>query len=163
MDRIIGPLNKPLKIWWEDFEDFVDVKDAIDSGFGKPFNEEQIRQYVLVTRDDYPSHTNRRYMVGLGFSDICVPTHLLTGRLEGILKENGIIYMGRWNIGYDVRIMNPVFPGQRLRVVDEVEKVRRKFPKTPKAGLVILNRKAINEDGDLVVTVRNNYIVDWKC
>jgi itaconyl-CoA hydratase len=140
------------------FEDFA-VGDLYRCRFGRTVTEADNIQFTLLTNNTNQIHFNRDYGQRSGF-DGCLVNSLLTisivtGMSVPDVSENGIA-LG-WT---DIRLPNPVYPGDTLYSETEVTELRESQSR-PEQGICTVKTRGYNQKGALVVEMQRTILV-WK-
>ena len=149
-----------LRTGWQGrfFEDFA-VGDLYRCRFGRTVTEADNIQFTLLTNNTNQIHFNRDYGERSGF-DGCLVNSLLTisivtGMSVPDVSENGVA-LG-WT---DIRLPNPVYPGDTLYSETEVLEARESNSR-PEQGIVTVKTRGYNQKGVLVVEMQRTILV-WK-
>ena len=139
-------------------EDFA-VGDIYRCRFGRTVSEAGNTQFTLLTSNTNQIHFNADYADKAGFGGILVNSLLtisiVTGMSVADVSENGIA-LG-WS---DIRLPNPVHPGDTLYSESEVVEVRESKSR-PQQGVVTVKTRGFNQRGDTVVEMQRSILV-WK-
>jgi len=139
-------------------EDFT-VGDVYRCRFGRTISEAENTQFTLLTNNTNQIHFNADYAEKAGFGGILVNSLLtlsiVTGMSVADVSENGVA-LG-WS---DIRLPNPVHPGDTLYSESEVIEVRESRSR-PQQGIVTVRTRGLNQRGDTVLEMQRSILV-WK-
>jgi itaconyl-CoA hydratase len=149
-----------VKAGWEGrfFEDF-EVGDVYRCRYGRTVTEEDNIQFTLLTNNTNQIHFNRDYGARTEFGTTLVNSALTLAIVAGMgvmdVSENGFA------LGWDeIKLPHPVFPGDTLYSESEVLE-RRESASRPTQGIVKVETRGYNQDGELVIQYRRSVMV-WK-
>ena len=145
---------------WEGrfLEDFA-AGEVYRCRYGRTVTEADNIQFTLLTNNTNQIHFNRDYGERSGF-DGCLVNSLLTlsivtGMSVPDVSENGVA------LGWDeIRLPNPVHPGDTLYSETEVIEVRESNSR-PAQGIVTVRTRGYNQRGETVVKMQRSILV-WK-
>ncbi len=139
----------------EDFE----VGDVYRCRFGRTVTETENIQFTLLTNNTNQIHFNADYGERSGFGGCLVNSLLTISIVTGMsvpdVSENGVA-LG-WN---EIRLPNPVHPGDTLYSETEVINVRESQSR-PEQGIVTVATRGYNQRGETVVEMQRTIMV-WK-
>jgi len=145
---------------WEGrfFEDFQ-VGDVYRCRYGRTVTEADNIQFTLLTNNSNQIHFNREYGKRTPFGDWLVNSTLtlaiVTGMGTADLSENGFA------LGWDeVRLPNPLFPGDTLYTDSEVLEARPSKSR-PEQGIVTVRTRGYNQHGKVVIDFKRSMMI-WK-
>jgi len=145
---------------WEGrfFEDFQ-VGDVYRCRYGRTVTEADNIQFTLLTNNSNQIHFNREYGKRTPFGDCLVNSTLtlaiVTGMGTADLSENGFA------LGWDeVRLPNPLFPGDTLYTDSEVLEARPSKSR-PEQGIVTVRTRGYNQHGKVVIDFKRSMMI-WK-
>jgi itaconyl-CoA hydratase len=140
------------------FEDFT-VGDLYRCRFGRTVTEADNIQFTLLTNNANQIHFNRDYGERSGFEGLLVNSLLTISIVTGMsvpdVSENGVA-LG-WT---DIRLPNPVYPGDTLYSETEVLALRESQSR-PEQGIVTVKTRGYNQKGVPVVEMQRTILV-WK-
>jgi itaconyl-CoA hydratase len=149
-----------IKAGWEGrfFEDF-EVGDVYRCRYGRTVTEEDNIQFTLLTNNTNQIHFNRDYGARTEFGSTLVNSALTLAIVAGMgvmdVSENGFA------LGWDeITLPHPVFPGDTLYSESEVVEKRESVSR-PTQGIVKVESRGYNQDGELVIQYRRSVMV-WK-
>ncbi len=149
-----------LRPGWEGrfFEDFA-VGDVYRCPYGRTISEADNTQFTLLTNNLNQVHFNREYAKRTEFGEILVNSLLTLAIVVGMgvpdVSQNGIA------LGWDeIRLPNPVFPGDTLYSESEVLQARESKSR-PQAGIVKVRTRGFNQRGRVVIEFVRSVMV-WK-
>jgi len=139
----------------EDFE----AGEVYRCRFGRTVTEAENIQFTLLTNNTNQIHYNRDYGEKSGFGGCLVNSLLtiaiVTGMSVADVSENGVA------LGWDeIRLPNPVYPGDTLYSETEVIEVRESNSR-PAQGIVTVRTRGYNQRGETVVEMQRSILV-WK-
>jgi itaconyl-CoA hydratase len=147
-----------IKTGWEGrfFEDFC-AGDIYRCRYGRTVTEADNIQFTLLTNNTNQIHFNRDYGHRSEFGNTLVNSALTLAIVAGMgvadLSEHGFA------LGWDeVRLPNPVFPGDTLYSETEVLDTRESRSRTTQ-GIVKVETRGYNQHGDLVIRSRRSVMV----
>lgn len=133
--------------------------DVYRCRFGRTVSEADNTQFTLLTNNSNQVHFNADYADRAGFGGILVNSLLTLSIVTGMsvpdVSENGIA-LG-WS---DIRLPNPVHPGDTLYSESEVLEVRESMSR-PEQGIVTVKTRGLNQRGEVVVEMVRSVLV-WK-
>ena len=139
-------------------EDFT-AGDVYRCRYGRTVTATENTQFTLLTNNTNQIHFNADYAEKAGFGGILVNSLLtisiVTGMSVADVSENGIA-LG-WS---DIRLPNPVHPGDTLYSESEVLEVRESMSR-PQQGIVTVRTRGLNQRGETVVEMQRSVLV-WK-
>lgn len=140
------------------FEDF-NIGDVYRCRFGRTVTEADNIAFTLLTNNTNQIHFNRDYGEKSEFGDCLVNSILTVAIVTGMsvpdVSENG------FNLGWsDIRLPNPVFPGDTLYSETEVLEIRESKSR-PTQGVVSVKTRGYNQKGTLVMESQRSVMV-WK-
>jgi itaconyl-CoA hydratase len=139
-------------------EDFA-TGEVYRCRFGRTVTETENIQFTLLTNNTNQIHYNRDYGVKSGFGGCLVNSLLTISIVTGMsvpdVSENGVA------LGWDeIRLPNPVYPGDTLYSETEVVEVRESKSR-PAQGIVTVRTRGYNQRGETVVEMQRSILV-WK-
>lgn len=140
------------------FEDF-EVGDIYRCRYGRTVTEADNVQFTLLTNNTNQIHFNRDYGERTPFGQCLVNSALTLAIVAGMgvseISENGFA------LGWEeIRLPNPVFPGDTLYSESEVLD-RRESRSRPVQGIVRVETRGYKQDGTLVIHYIRSVMV-WK-
>jgi len=139
------------------YEDFA-VGDVHKHWPGKTIFESDNNLFCLLTMNHHPVHLDEHYCKGQVHGKILVCGPLIISLVVGMSVAD-ISGMAIANLGYE-RIAHdgPVFVGDTLYAQTEILGKRESKSK-PDRGIVHVETKAFNQDGELVLTLRRHVLM----
>jgi itaconyl-CoA hydratase len=145
---------------WEGryLEDFA-VGDVYRCRYGRTVTESDNITFTLLTNNTNQIHFNREYAKRTEWGRCLVNSALTLAIVAGMgvadVSENGFA------LGWDeIQLPHPVFAGDTLYSESEVLEVRPSRSR-PTQGVVKVETRGYNQDGDLVIRYRRSVMV-WK-
>jgi itaconyl-CoA hydratase len=140
------------------FDDFA-VGDVYRCRYGRTVSEAENILFTLQTNNTNQIHFNREYGARTPYRQCLVNSTLTLAIVTGMgvsdISENGIA------LGWDeVRLPNPLFPGDTLYSESKVISVRESRSH-PDRGIVTLATRGYNQHGDVVIQFKRTVMV-WK-
>jgi itaconyl-CoA hydratase len=139
-------------------EDFK-VGDVYRCRYGRTVTDTENTQFTLLTNNTNQVHFNTDYAARAGFGGILVNSlftvSIVVGMSVADVSENGVA-LG-WS---EIRLPNPVHPGDTLYSESEVVEVRESKSR-PRQGIVTVKTRGLNQRGDVVVELQRAILV-WK-
>jgi itaconyl-CoA hydratase len=140
------------------FEDFT-VGDVFRCRYGRTVTESDNVSFTLLTNNTNQIHFNNDYAARTPFGRCLVNSTLTLAIVTGMgvedISENGFA------LGWDeVRMPNPLFPGDTLYSESEVLEVRESRS-NPTQGIVTVSTRGYNQDGTVVMQFKRTVMV-WK-
>ena len=149
-----------LKPGWEGrfYEDF-EVGDIYRCRYGRTVTEADNTQFTLLTNNTNQIHFNRDYAARTEWKQPLVNSALTLSIVAGMgvadVSENGFA------LGWDeITLPHPVFAGDTLYSESEVIETRESRSR-PEQGIVKVETRGYNQNGDLVIRYRRSVMV-WK-
>lgn len=140
------------------FEDFT-VGDVFRCRFGRTVSEADNVMFTLLTNNTNQIHFNTEYAKSTSFGKCLINSTLTLAIVTGMgvedISENGIA-LG-WD---DVRLPNPLFPGDTLYTESEVIDVRDSRSH-PDQGVVTVRTFGYRQDGACVIRFLRSVLV-WR-
>jgi len=147
-----------IKPGWQGrfFEDF-EVGDVYRCRYGRTVTEADNIQFTLLTNNTNQIHFNRDYGERSEFGNTLVNSALTLSIVAGMgvadLSEHGFA------LGWDeVKLPNPVFPGDTLYSETEVLELRESRSRSAQ-GIVRVETRGYNQHGDQVIRYRRSVMV----
>jgi itaconyl-CoA hydratase len=140
------------------FEDFA-VGDVYRCRYGRTLTESDNIAFTLLTNNTNQIHFNNDYGARTPFGRCLVNSTLTLAVATGMgvedISENGFA------LGWDeVRMPNPLFPGDTLYSESEVLDVRESRS-NPTQGIVTVRTRGYKQDGTVVIRFKRSVMV-WK-
>jgi itaconyl-CoA hydratase len=140
------------------FEDFT-VGDVFRCRYGRTVTESDNVTFTLLTNNTNQIHFNNDYAARTPFGRCLVNSTLTLAIVTGMgvedISENGFA------LGWDeVRMPNPLFPGDTLYSESEVLEARESRS-NPTQGIVTVSTRGYNQDGTVVMQFKRTVMV-WK-
>lgn len=145
--------------WQGRFLEDFHAGDVYRCRFGRTVTEADNIAFTLLTNNTNQIHYNRDYGEKSEFGNCLVNSILTVAIVTGMsvpdVSENG------FNLGWsDIRLPNPVFPGDTLYSETEVLEVRESASR-PAQGIVKVKTRGYNQKGVLVMESQRSIMV-WK-
>ena len=145
--------------WQGRFLEDFNVGDVYRCRFGRTVTEYDNIAFTLLTNNTNQIHFNRDYGEKSEFGNCLVNSILTVAIVTGMsvpdISENG------FNLGWsDIRLPNPVFPGDTLYSETEVLDVRESNSR-PTSGILSVKTRGYNQKGVLVMESQRSVMV-WK-
>lgn len=142
--------------YYEDFE----AGDVYQSPLGRTISEADNTWFTLLTMNANQVHFNADYASRTPFGKVLVNSGFTIGLVLGMsvaeTSQNAIA-----NLGMDeIRLTHPVYIGDTLYVESRVLS-KRESGSRPYAGIVDVQTRGLNQDGDVVLSYRRSFMV-WK-
>ena len=145
---------------WEGryFEDFA-VGDVYRCRYGRTVTESDNISFTLLTNNTNQIHFNREYGKRTEWGRCLINSALTLAIVAGMgvadVSENGFA------LGWDeIQLPHPLFAGDTLYSESEVLEVRPSRSR-PTQGVVKVETRGYNQNGDLVIRYRRSVMV-WK-
>jgi itaconyl-CoA hydratase len=140
------------------FEDF-EIGDIYRCRYGRTVTEADNTQFTLLTNNTNQIHFNRDYASRTEWGQPLVNSALTLSIIAGMgvadVSENGIA------LGWDeITLPHPVFAGDTLYSESEVIETRASKSR-PEQGIVKVETRGYNQDGELVIRYRRSVMV-WR-
>jgi acyl dehydratase len=140
------------------FEDFR-AGDVYRCRYGRTVTEADNMMFTLLTNNTNQIHFNREYGARTPFGKCLVNSTLTLAIVTGMgvedISENGFA-LG-WD---DVRMPNPLFPGDTLFTESEVIDIRESRSR-PDQGVVTVSTRGYDQRGKVVIEFKRTVMV-WK-
>ena len=145
------------------FEDLLAIKET-KSKLETPLSifrvgRDIVKGYIDLTLDNHPSHSDQRYNIRKGYTDIFIPGFLIPGLSEGFFKKH-YEYMVHMNRGFRAKFLRPLFPDDMIKVIDEI--VEAEFDSrltVDNSNPVKILRSIINQKDELVSVLQLDYLI----
>ena len=151
------------KLYFEDLETLKASKATLETPLSpSPITVSCIQEYIEITSDHHASHSDSRYNLRFGYMDIFVPGFLMPGLAEGFFRRYHE-YALHMNRGFSAKPIIPLYPGNHIRVVDEILQTKS-HPRlvVDNSSPVSIRRKVFNENQDLVYILELDYLVSRR-
>jgi itaconyl-CoA hydratase len=151
-------VSEPITRGGRFFEDFS-VGDVYRCRYGRTVTESDNVSFTLLTNNTNQIHFNNDYAARTPFGRCLVNSTLTLAIVTGMgvedTSENGFA------LGWDeVRMPNPLFPGDTLYSESEVLEVRESRS-NPTQGVVTVSTRGYKQDGTVVMQFKRTIMV-WK-
>jgi acyl dehydratase len=151
-------VSEPITRSGQFFEDFT-VGDVYRCRYGRTVTENDNVTFTLLTNNTNQIHFNNDYAARTPFGRALINSTLTLAIVTGMgvedISENGFA------LGWDeVRMPNPLFPGETLYTESEVLEVRESRS-NPTQGIVTVSTRGYNQDGTVVIRFKRTVMV-WK-
>ena len=145
--------------WQGRFLEDFQVGDVYRCRFGRTVTEYDNISFTLLTNNTNQIHFNRDYGEKSEFGNCLINSILTVAIVTGMsvpdISENG------FNLGWsDIRLPNPVFPGDTLYSETEVLDVRESNSR-PTQGVLTVKTRGYNQKGTLIMESQRSVMV-WK-
>ncbi|MGS0897194.1 MaoC family dehydratase [Burkholderia stagnalis] len=125
---------------------------------GITITESQILAFAGLTGDFMPHHTDEKFATALGFRGRLAHGLLVLGLVDG-LKNRSMIHFDvvaalNWE---SWRFAGPVYVGDRIDA--QITIVGKRLAKSGTRGIVTLEIKAMNQNGEVVQEGRNQLMI----
>ncbi len=162
-------VNVPVKkrtlelIYFEDLENLLKEEISLQTPFSsdKFLTDNLVKEFVTITDDDAPSHTNIYYNKVKGRKDIFIPAYLIPGISEGYFRQYHK-YATDIIRSYSIKLLRPLFPGDRIRIADRVIEVNNKIITKGNTSPVTIERRIENQYGLLTSSLEIYYLINRK-
>jgi itaconyl-CoA hydratase len=147
------------KGWEGRFFDDFQIGDIYRCRYGRTVTEADNIQFTLLTNNTNQIHFNREYAKATEWGRPLVNSALTLAIVAGMgvsdLSENGFA------LGWDeIRLPNPLFPGDTLYSESEVLEKRSSRSK-PDRGIIKVKTRGYNQNGLIVIEYTRSIMV-WK-
>lgn len=149
-----------VKPGWEGrfLEDF-EVGDIYEVSYGRTVTEADNIQFTLLTNNSNQIHFNREYGAQTEWGNTLVNSALTLSVVAGMSVAD-VSYNG-FALGWDeIKLPNPVFPGDTLYSSSEVLEVRESKSR-PEQGVVKVRTTGRKQDGTTVIVYVRSIMI-WK-
>ena len=152
-------MAKEIIAGWEGrfFEDF-EIGHLYRSRFGHTVTEADNALFTQLTHNTNPLHFDAEYAGRTKWGKILVNSTFTLALTVGMsvpdVSENALANLG-WE---EVKLTHPVFVGDTLYCETEVLE-KRPSRSHPDAGIVKVRSRAVNQDGEVVLTLVRNIMV----
>jgi acyl dehydratase len=140
--------------YYEDFE----VGDVYQHTLGRTISEADNTWFTLLTMNTNPMHFNAHYAEKSPFGRLLVNSGLTVALVLGMTvsetSQNAVANLG-WT---DIVLSHPVFVGDTLYAESRVLE-KRESASRPYAGIVGVQTRGLNQDGDVVMTYKRSFMV----
>ncbi len=143
------------------FHDF-EVGEVIHHHWGRTITEADAISFCHLTLAYNPLYFNREYAQALGHKDIVVNPQLVFNVILGLSVEVCSEGLGGPFLGvYDLKYVEPVYPGDTLTAVSETLSMRES-ESTEGRGIITWFNEGFNQHGDKVIEYRRSNLAIWK-
>jgi itaconyl-CoA hydratase len=140
--------------YYEDFE----IGAVYQHGLGRTISEADNTWFTLLTMNTNQAHFNASYAARSPFGRLIVNSGLTLAIVLGLsvadTSQNAFANLG-WT---DIRLPHPVFVGDTLFAESRVLEMRESASR-PYAGIVGVQTRGLNQDGDVVMTFRRSFMI----
>lgn len=140
--------------YYEDFE----VGDVYRHPLGRTISEADNSWFTLLTMNTNQNHFNAHYAARSTFGRLLVNSGLSVAMVLGMsvtdTSQNAVVNLG-WT---DIKLTHPVFVGDTLYAESRVLE-KRESKSRPYSGIVAVQTRGLNQDGDVVMTFRRSFMV----
>ena len=149
-----GRYRESFGRYLEDFE----VGDVYEHRPGSTISEADNTWFTLLTMNQHPIHIDAEYAKHTEFGKPIVNSALTLSIVVG-MSVSDVSQKAIANLGWtDIRMPKPVFPGDTLYAETEVLS-KRESKSRPTQGIVMVETRAHNQDGDLVMEFKRSVLV----
>ena len=142
------------------YEDFT-VGDVYHHLPGRTISQHDNAWFTLLTMNTHPLHFDEEYAAETEFGRPLVASPLTVAIIVGMsvsdVSEAAIANLG-WK---EIKLTNPVFPGDTLYAKSEVIEVRESKSR-PNAGIVSISTIGTNQDGVIVCEFERSMLIPKK-
>ncbi len=143
------------------YHDFV-VGEEIHHHWGRTITEADSVQFSHLTLSYNPLYTNREYAKAHGHPDIVVNPLLVFNVILGLSVEVCSEGLGGPFLGvYDLKFLEPVYPGDTLTAVSRTE-AKRESKSSEGRGVVTWFNEGFNQHGHKVIEFRRSNLAIWR-
>ena len=139
------------------YEDFA-VGDVYQHALGRTISEADNTWFTLLTMNTNQVHFNAHYAGRSTFGRLLVNSGLTVAMVLGIsvadTSQNAIANLG-WT---DISLPHPVYVGDTLYAESRVLE-KRESASRPYAGILGIQTRGLNQEGDVVVVFRRSFMV----
>lgn len=138
------------------FEEFA-VEEEIQHWPGKTVSESDNNLFCLLTMNHHPVHLDAKYASETCHGRLLVVGTYVISLIVGMSVKD-ISGSAIANLGYDeIRHLRPVFIGDTLYATSKV--IEKRECSKHDRGLVTIETKAHNQEGDIVLSLRRTILV----
>ena len=139
------------------FEDFI-VGDVYHHLPGKTLSQQENSWFTLLTMNTHPLHFDEEYAAETEFGKPLIASPLTVAVVVG-MSVSDVSAKAIANLGWkDIRLPNPVFPGDTLYAHSEVLD-KRESKSRPNAGIVSVITTGTNQDDVEVCTFERQILI----
>jgi acyl dehydratase len=140
--------------FYEDFE----AGDVYRSPLGRTISEADNTWFTLLTMNTNQVHFNADFAARTPFGKILVNSGFTIGLVLGMSvsesSQNAIANLAM----EEIQLTHPVFVGDTIYVESRVIS-KRQSASRPYAGIVTIQTRGLNQDGDVVLSYRRSFMV----
>ena len=141
-------------------EEFT-VGDVYEHHPGRTVSQQDNAWFTLLTMNTHPLHFDEEYAKATEFGRPLIASPLTVAIIVGMsvsdVSEKAIANLG-WK---EIKLTNPVFPGDTLYAKSEVVQVRESKSR-PNAGIVTVNTIGTNQDDVIVCEFERSMLIPKK-
>ncbi len=141
------------------YEDFV-IGDIYEHRPGRTITDSDNIWFTLLTMNTHPAHFDYEYAKKTEFGKplVCSPltVALMVGMSVSDVSQKAVANLG-WD---DIRLTNPLFPGDTLYAESEVLEMRESKSR-PEQGIVSIRTIGRNQHSAIVCTFNRKMLI-WK-
>ena len=153
--------NAVLRKRGQGYHDFT-VGEVVHHHWGRTITEADAIQFCHLTLAFNPLYFNREYAKALGHPDFVVCPQLVFNVILGLTVEVCSEGLGGPFLGvYDLKYLEPVYPGDTLTAVSTTE-AKRESESTEGRGVVTWFNEGYNQRGRKVIEYRRSNLAIWK-
>lgn len=143
------------------YHDFL-VGEEIHHHWGRTITEADTVQFSHLTLSYNPLYFNREYARAHGHPDIVVNPQLVFNVILGLSVEVCSEGLGGPFLGvYDLKYLEPVYPGDTLTAVSKTE-AKRESRSSEGRGIVTWFNEGFNQHGRKVIEFRRTNLAIWR-
>lgn len=143
---------------YHDFE----VGEIIQHHWGRTITEADAIQFCHLTLAYNPLYFNREYALAHDHPDIVVNPQLVFNIILGLSVEICSEALGGPFLGvYDLKYLEPVYPGDTLTAVSTTE-AKRESESKKNRGIVTWFNEGFNQHGTKVIEFRRSNLAIWS-
>jgi itaconyl-CoA hydratase len=145
--------------WTGRFLEDYEVGDIYECSYGRTVTESDNTQFTLLTNNSNQLHFNREYGAQTEWGSTLVNSALTLSVVAGMSVAD--VSFNGFALGWDeIKLPNPVFPGDTLYSSSEVLDVRESRSR-PGQGVVKVRTVGTKQDGAVVIEYARSIMV-WK-
>jgi itaconyl-CoA hydratase len=154
----MADVSRAQQGWAGRFYDDFEVGDVYQHPLGRTVTETDNTWFTLLTMNTHQAHFNTQYAAHSEFKKPLVVSTLTlaiaVGQSVTDLTQNALA-----NLGWDkIRLTKPVFTGDTLWS-ESIVLSKRDSSSRPHTGIVTVRTRALNQDGDEVLSFERTFFV----
>ena len=139
-----------------------EVGETIHHHWGRTITEADAIQFAHLTLAYNPLYFNREYAKAHGHPDLVVCPQLVFNVILGLSVEICSEGLGGPFLGvYDLKYLEPVYPGDTLTAVSVTEAMRESESSAGR-GVITWFNEGFNQHGNKVIEYRRSNLAIWK-